>query len=132
MDSIKNRAAGSNWRKRGRRGESEGKNALKMRATGFEPATVGFGVQRSTVGATPSWVNLFARPRLSSLQFLINPLPSHYIFIILSPKNIWMISSLKWAHMYGSKKMTTNLCTSVYSTLRPPCFRRNNLWHYLQ
>ena len=25
-----------------------------MRATGFEPATVGFGVQRSTVGATPS------------------------------------------------------------------------------
>ena len=27
-----------------------------MRATGFEPATVGFGVQRSTVGATPSRV----------------------------------------------------------------------------
>jgi hypothetical protein len=27
---------------------------IKMRATGFEPATVGFGVQRSTVGATPS------------------------------------------------------------------------------
>jgi hypothetical protein len=26
----------------------------KVRATGFEPATVGFGVQRSTVGATPS------------------------------------------------------------------------------
>ncbi len=28
-----------------------------MRATGFEPATVGFGVQRSTVGATPSSVD---------------------------------------------------------------------------
>ncbi len=28
-----------------------------MRATGFEPATVGFGVQRSTVGATPSCVD---------------------------------------------------------------------------
>ena len=29
-------------------------DGIKMRATGFEPATVGFGVQRSTVGATPS------------------------------------------------------------------------------
>ena len=43
-----------------------------MRATGFEPATVGFGVQRSTVGATPSWVTLLPQLRLSSLCFLIN------------------------------------------------------------
>jgi hypothetical protein len=30
-----------------------------VRATGFEPATVGFGVQRSTVGATPSPDDIF-------------------------------------------------------------------------
>ena len=30
------------------------RNEEKMRPTGFEPATTGFGVQRSTVGATPS------------------------------------------------------------------------------
>ena len=29
-------------------------NNKKVRAMGFEPTTVGFGVQRSTVGATPS------------------------------------------------------------------------------
>lgn len=38
-----------------------------MRATGFEPATVGFGVQRSTVGATPSQLISFCLKFFSSL-----------------------------------------------------------------
>jgi hypothetical protein len=43
----------------------------KVRATGFEPATVGFGVQRSTVGATPSQVILSPLPSASSELSLI-------------------------------------------------------------
>ena len=38
-----------------------------MRPTGFEPATVGFGVQRSTVGATPSYVNDYRRTSVKNL-----------------------------------------------------------------
>ena len=44
-----------------------------MRPTGFEPATVGFGVQRSTVGATPSYVNTF---RITSAK-------NHYLKTII-------------------------------------------------
>ena len=47
-------------------------NKKKMRATGFEPATVGFGVQRSTVGATPSYDNRSLLEWASSVRFLIN------------------------------------------------------------
>ena len=39
-----------------------------MRPTGFEPATVGFGVQRSTVGATPSSVDTTFPPHTYSVQ----------------------------------------------------------------
>ena len=42
-----------------------------MRATGFEPATVGFGVQRSTVGATPSCGNCYVCADLSEFRILI-------------------------------------------------------------
>ena len=45
---------------------------IKMRATGFEPATVGFGVQRSTVGATPSRGNCFASEDPNEFKKLIN------------------------------------------------------------
>jgi hypothetical protein len=38
----------------------------KVRAMGFEPTTVGFGVQRSTVGATPSPVTYFPTIHLST------------------------------------------------------------------
>jgi hypothetical protein len=37
------------------------KISKKVRSTGFEPATVGFGVQRSTVGATTSYDTPFAK-----------------------------------------------------------------------
>ena len=54
-----------------------------MRATGFEPATVGFGVQRSTVGATPSWVTLLLPAGHSSLRFLIkHPLYAYYFTLV--------------------------------------------------
>lgn len=46
----------------------------KVRAMGFEPTTVGFGVQRSTVGATPS-------PMLSSLPLSLSTQSS---FIMVS------------------------------------------------
>ena len=49
----------------------------KVRATGFEPATVGFGVQRSTVGATPSHDTVSLLNRASSARFLIR---CHYNF----------------------------------------------------
>jgi hypothetical protein len=44
----------------------------KVRPTGFEPATVGFGVQRSTVGATPSSDANHAYAQASSDDILIN------------------------------------------------------------
>jgi hypothetical protein len=37
-----------------------------VRAVGFEPTTVGFGVQRSTVGATPSADGVF---KFNSVKF---------------------------------------------------------------
>lgn len=43
-----------------------------MRATGFEPATVGFGVQRSTVGATPSCGDFFALGYPNEFDGMIN------------------------------------------------------------
>jgi hypothetical protein len=41
-----------------------------MRATGFEPATVGFGVQRSTVGATPSRIDILLRNRSNAIYYI--------------------------------------------------------------
>lgn len=48
-----------------------------MRPTGFEPATVGFGVQRSTVGATPSSGVIYCSMFLKCTFLFIN----NYFFI---------------------------------------------------
>ena len=52
----------------------------KVRAMGFEPTTLGFGVQCSTVGATTSCDTPLEEDPPSSAHFFINYYPIYFVY----------------------------------------------------